>query len=221
MQRQRRLGGRRTPRRRRSFMNCGQLDASDADVHFGGLGGGMPMRARCSRGPRGRHGREHGRRDEARRDRNQRRGCRLASRCNGFCRLERDRPGQRGPPRLRVRRRSRGARGKWRVVRVVVARIIVPVWNEEGRHRVGCRFAPHGPIGRVRAVPPLKQPASRQAASRSGRPPAVRTSPAKRHKAAAPPIAPARSRPSARAERLRKKPLMPSPSPDRPRAAAR
>ena len=89
MQRQRRLGGRRSPRGRRSFMNRGQLDAPDADVHFGGRGGGMPMRARCSRGPRGRRGREHGRRDEARRGRNQRRGCRLASRCNGFCRLER------------------------------------------------------------------------------------------------------------------------------------
>ena len=45
MERQRRLDGRGTPRGRRSFVNRGQLDAPDTDVHFGGL---AAVECRCA-----------------------------------------------------------------------------------------------------------------------------------------------------------------------------
>ena len=50
MERQRRLGGSRTPCGRRRFVDRGQLDAADADMHFGGLAASERlMRARRSR----------------------------------------------------------------------------------------------------------------------------------------------------------------------------
>jgi len=141
IERHRLLDRHRTPRRRRSFMNRGQLDAPDIDLHFGGAAvGGMPIRARCSCGACGRRRRKRGRRDEARCRRNQGRRCEHTSRINKRCRPEDRGLSHRGRCRILIRGFAHRVRGAQ-----LVACVKSSARQGEGRRRTGrFRFAKRG-----------------------------------------------------------------------------
>jgi hypothetical protein len=141
MERLRRLCGRRTPHRRLRFVDRGQFDAADADMHLGGFAAAeWPMCARRFRnGPEWRHD-ECGRRSGMRRGRDQGRRCRHGSGRGRFCR--------------RMPRGHSDFPIPWRAHRVGVKRrlacVMVPRREEERWHPVrNAGLAPRRTIGHV------------------------------------------------------------------------
>jgi len=139
MERLRRLGGSRTPCGRLRFVDRGQFDAADADMHLSGFADAeRPMCAsRFRSDPEWRHD-ECGRRSGMRRCRDQGRRCRHGSGRRRFCRrMQRrchDFPIRRLAHRVGVKRR--------------LACVMVPRREEERRHPVrNAGLAPRRAIG--------------------------------------------------------------------------
>jgi hypothetical protein len=141
MERQRRLGGSRTPCGRRRFVDRGQFNTADADMHLGGFAAAERlMCARWSRsGPEWRHD-ECRRRGGMRRGRDQGRRHRHGSGRRGLCWWM-----PRGHSDFRIRRRAHRVG-----VKRHLACIMVPRREEERRHPVrNAGLAPRRAIGHV------------------------------------------------------------------------